>query len=200
MAYFRKDDLSRSPNLQLRVPEIPDRTKAPAPPPRPWWIPPYSPSGTTYPFGSPPPQPQQELPDFHLWDELTKPGSRDAPAPPLTFFPSPSFPGNKDSPFPDPPPPSHDVDPSERTPYNDPDYSPFLVTENLSGQADAKPAGGFLGRLLALQDEWLRNAAAAYKDDGSGYPRMAQTDAAPPQEFPDAAPKPVHILSRRAVR
>jgi len=57
-------------------------------------------------------------------------------------------PQNLNDPFGDLPRPSHDVDPSERNPYNDPDYSPFLVTENRSGRAGSETAGGLLGILL----------------------------------------------------
>ena len=139
-------------------------------------------------------------------------------------------PRNPDKPFSDPPRPTLELDPPERNPYNDPDYSPFIVTENLSANAGDKPdggllgmlhammqqgqvqpvadpgstpngsQGGLLGRWLALNDERARNAVDAYGDNGSGVSRVAQAYTTPPQESPAVSEKPVRILSRRLVR
>ncbi len=59
-------------------------------------------------------------------------------------------PRNPNKPFDDPPRPAHELDPPERNPYNDPDYSPFIVTENQKGQAGEESAGGLLGMLLTM--------------------------------------------------
>jgi hypothetical protein len=66
---------------------------------------------------------------------------------------------NPNDPFGDPPRPALELDPPERNPYNDPEYipfpyhSPFIVTESRSGQGGNKPAGGVLGRLLAMMQQ-----------------------------------------------
>ncbi len=195
MAYSRKDGLPRSPGLQLQVPVIPDWRRAPAPPSRPWWLPPSPATGGASPYGSPPPQPELKPFDPHLWVPSTKPDLRELPSLPHTFFPSPPTPENKSSPFPDPLPPPHDVDPSERNPYNDPDYSPFLITENRSSVADGAPQGGLLGRLLALYNHQSQGIAG---NTGLDDPRLAYV--APAQEFPDNEQTPIRILARRVVR
>jgi hypothetical protein len=79
--------------------------------------------------------------------------------------------------------PPREVNPSDRNPYNDPDYSPFLITHNPAGAAQ----GGLLGRLLAVLAE--QNTS---RDDNS---IAAPSEAVPPQED-----RPVRILARRAVR
>ena len=56
-------------------------------------------------------------------------------------------PADPDNPYGDPPH-FHDVNPPERNPYNDPDYSPFIVTEKLSAKAGEPGGGGLLGILL----------------------------------------------------
>ena len=96
--------------------------------------------------------------------------------------------------------PPHEVDPSKHNPYNDPDYSPFLVTENLAVKAGDDSQGGLLGRLLALCAEQTRSAASADGSDGPNDPRIGPMLATPRQEFPDAAQQPVRILARRVVR
>jgi hypothetical protein len=109
-------------------------------------------------------------------------------------------PRNPDKPFSDPPRPTLELDPPERNPYNDPDYSPFIVTENLSANAGDKPDGGLLGRWLALNDERALNTVDAYGDNGSGVSRVAQAYTTPPQESPAVSEKPIRKLSRRLIR
>lgn len=152
MVRYLRDNLYQPPSLQLWDPVIPDlrapRSRYPS------WLPP---TGDTNPFGGPPPP--QQLPDFGLWNQRTRPDLNDTPKPspalPTWPLPLPSPPGGI-SPFPDPPPipplpkrPPHEVDPSEKNPYNDPDFNPnFLVTRNLSGQTGDELVGGLLGMLL----------------------------------------------------
>jgi hypothetical protein len=69
------------------------------------------------------------------------------PRPPWTDNPPIVPPADPNNPFGDPPR-FHEVDPPEQNPYNDPVYRPFIVTENLSGQTDGEPVGGWPGMLL----------------------------------------------------
>jgi hypothetical protein len=87
------------------------------------------------------------------------------------------------------PHPPLEVDPSERNPYNDPDWSPFLVTHNQSTDAAGVPQGGLLGRLLAALAEQSRGTSG-----NESSARAAKTDAALPE-----AQQPVRILGRRVV-
>jgi hypothetical protein len=188
MVRYLRDNLYQPPSLQLWDPAIPDlrgrRSRYPS------WVPP---TGNTNPFGSPPPQPPQQLPDFDLWNQPTKPDPNDtpriSPVLPTWPLPLPSPPGGK-SPFADPPPipppqkrPPHEVDPSEKNPYNDPDFDPnFLVTKNLSGQTGDEPVGGLLGMLLRglMQQGQVQqgddsvsipNDAPEYSPDSHGSPQ-----------------------------
>ena len=83
----------------------------------------------------------------------------------------------------------HEVDPSDRNPYNDPDYSPFLITENAPTDPSVSQ-GGLLGRLLAM----LSDAGGVSQEDSSV---TSGRDAVPSQESED---RPVRILARRIVR
>jgi hypothetical protein len=156
MAYSFRDYLSVSPNSQLRDSTTPDPRKPPTllPPRFPWWVP--SPEGPNT-FDNPPQNQLQQQPDYlHIWDPPipAAPSSKDTlPAPPTLIPPLPS-PGTNPFPTPTlplPKRPPHEVDPSERNPYNDLDYSPFIVTKNISERAPGEFGGGLLGRLLALQ-------------------------------------------------
>ena len=80
-------------------------------------------------------------------------------------------PPDPNNPFGDPPH-FHEVDPPEQNPYNDPDYSPFLVTTR-----DAP--GGLFGMLLRVVKE--------------------QNQLQPGADL-DTPPKPVRMLARRQVR
>jgi hypothetical protein len=94
-----------------------------------------------------------------------------------TDNPSIIGPSNPANPFGDPPR-LHEVDPPEHNPYNDPAYSPFLVTKALSTKADDAAAGGLLGMLSAMtQQANVRpgansndapNNAPAYEPDSYG--------------------------------
>lgn len=149
----------------------------------------------------------------------------------------PISPANPNNPYGDPPR-LHEVDPPERNPYNDLDYSPFIVTEipsaNIGVESDyggllrmmratmqdgqVRPSvvsdsngeseypdsndsrpGGLLGRLLAVHDEWLQNAADIYRNNSSGEVG-ARTYATPLQVFPATAQQSVWTLSRRLAR
>jgi hypothetical protein len=182
-----RDNLYQPPGLQLPDSVIPDLRERRS---LPWWA---QPTEGTNPLGSPPPQPSQQLPDFDLWNQPTKPHLNDtprpSPVPPTWPLPLPSRPGGK-SPFTDPPPiplpqkrPPLEVDPSEKNPYNDPDFNPnFLVTKNLSGQTGDEPVGGVLGMLLrGLMQQGqvqqgddsvpLPNGTPEYGSNGHGSPQ-----------------------------
>jgi hypothetical protein len=69
-----------------------------------------------------------------------------APPPPGWGFPDPTSPL--------PMPRSHDVDPPEENPYNDPDYNPnFLVTKNLSGPASNNWFLAYFDRLKSVSSD-----------------------------------------------
>src|SRR5579872_5242107 len=76
----------------------------------------------------------------------------------------PSVPAPFPAPLPSQQPPAHEVDPSDRNPYNDPDWSPFLITER-----QVAPQGGLLGRLLAVLAEQARDAPDVH-ENGYGSP------------------------------
>ena len=118
----------------------------------------------------------------------------------------PTVPG----PFPVPVPQTrapHEVDPSERNPYNDPEPNPrgdpawdpnFLVTGNQSLQEGAAP-GCLLGRLLSVLAKQAEGAPNNYGKGSAGAPSVAKTDAVAPEES-HAEQNPIRILGRRVVR
>lgn len=89
------------------------------------------------------------------------------------------------SPFVDPPKEHspHDVEPSERNPYNDLDYSPFIVTDNPSAKSGDEPSmGGLPGMLLrammqqgqvqpGVDSASITSGAPEYNSDGYGSPQ-----------------------------
>src|SRR5579863_3329289 len=135
---------------------------------------------------------------------LSKP--RNPPIPPI-FSPQPApwpDPPTVPGPFPAPIPvpqirPPHDVNPPESNPDNDPNYSPFLVTENQAMGTVDTPQGGLLGRLLAVFSEQANNASNSFGSGRENLSRMAEADAASPQELDDEQ-KAIRILGRRVVR
>lgn len=130
-------------------------------------------------------------------------------------------PANPNDPYGDPPH-FHELDPPERNPYNDPDYSPFIVTRNLSGQSGDKPVGGLLGMLLAMMQQSqvqpgadsvsAPDGAPEYNSDSDGSPQgllgrqLALQDEQTPKGFdsnPQDAPQqalPERRLGRRTYR
>jgi hypothetical protein len=97
------------------------------------------------------------------------------------------------APLPLPQRPPLEVDPSERNPYNDPDWSPFLITQYPPTDAGDIPQGGLLGRLLSVLAEQARSGASG---DGVPNSRMDATIASSPLDSED---RPVRILARRVV-
>lgn len=101
-------------------------------------------------------------------------------------------PKNPAKPFDDPPRPTLELDPPERNPYNDLDYSPFIVTDNPS----ARTGDGLLGMLLRAmmqQNQIQPDAESSFALDA------AEVYAALPREFATAPQKPVRILARRTI-
>ncbi len=198
MTRYLRENFYQPPSLQLWNPAIPeDVGLGKALPEIPQIFP--VPSNKTNPFGPPPKIQGPQKPP------RSEPNTMPV-LPAWPYLPLPSSPGNN-NPFGDPPKispqqerPPHEVDPPGQNPYNDPDYRPFRVTENLLAKAGDGSPGGLLGRLLALHAEQTRIAADAYGNDGPNDARGGPMYATPPQEFPDAAQKPVRVLARRIIR
>lgn len=117
-------------------------------------------------------------------------------SPNLPNLPLPMPPGGQ-HPFPAPLPvlqrPPLEVDPSDRNPYNDPDYSPFLITQNPLVGAAGLPQGGLLGRLRSVLAERAGNTA---RDDGA---LNSPIDTAVAERSPESEDRPVRMLARRIV-
>jgi hypothetical protein len=74
-----------------------------------------------------------------------------------------------DNPFGDPPRPTLELDPPERNPYNDPDYSPFIVTENLSAKAGYDPDSGLPALLQPVMRRDQAQLVGSLPNAGAEY-------------------------------
>jgi hypothetical protein len=131
----------------------------------------------------------------------------------------PIVPPDPNNPFGDPPH-FHDVNPPEQNPYNDPDYSPFLVTEKQTAKVGDESDGGLLGMLRAvMQQDQVQpgadspsapNGTLENNSDGSGSPLSGLLDrlfalrgegtpsaAQPSQGSSSTSQKPCRCLARR---
>ena len=126
---------------------------------------------------------------------------------------------NPTGPFGDPPRPPHDVDPPKNNTYNDPNYSPLIVTESLSARKGDEPVGGLPGMLMRamMQQSPNTNSAPEHVAVNNGAPqggllgrllalhdewaRHAPNgygrDEALPQDLAAGVQYPVRLLSRR---